>query len=360
MVLKYLGEGSSGSLNSLIKEAFLQGHVVDQEQYLKGAYHHNLKPVTIERCSRATYFRRKKQSFQKGETAKIVIEVVSDDVYPPGYLKTIYIPCNSKFEKILNSKPRVFDIELPYLEYNSQEEDKILVVKAQALKNILGPVCKLTLFDLSFDVLFNFSIKYSPRLNRNSILYAGEELVLDLLRIKYPEEKAKKVKELKYLCSEANEQLKSRKAIELYYELKEHWRESKRELSHDLIDWIGTVISPELGALLHLELRLKQAEKELEEGEVEFVFDDLRVMRRYRYRKEFSKGRHAIMLIPLILYNGGTDYGIFIMVYNGWYEPPKTYIVRGYRSINKTWVDPSLPTVGAKVNRIKIAKMLDR
>jgi len=89
-----------------------------------------------------------------------------------------------------------------------------------------------------------------------------------------------------------------------------------------------------LGELLHLEWRLKEAEIDLEEEDVEFAFDFYRSAKRYQQLpRTFHKDEHALMLIPQIIHEKGVDYTAFIMLYNGWCEPPKIYFVRGYKVI---------------------------
>ena len=353
----------------LVKLSFVRGHIIDQESFLKEEYLN--RSGVFDESSRSTYYRHKRESLRRGIVGKIVIEACEHDIerYPPRLLKTILIPHNSELDRIFSTtRYGAFKFYRPWLDYNSHEEDKVLAISAEALRKVIKiskMVCKLTIYDLAYDVSITIPVKHSLE-PYNKQLFPGQELTLDLLRIKYPKPKAERIKQLRNQVELLKQQLKPEEA-EFYYNIRKSYCNirKRKELSQDEIDRIGCTISPALGELLHLERRSKEAEKDLKEGEVEFAFDFCRTARRFRQLpRTFCKDEHALMLIPQIIHDQGVDYTAFIMVYSGWYEPPKLYFVRGYKVIKnrKTikWIDPSIPIRGRKVNQIRIEKMLNK
>ncbi|RLI44459.1 hypothetical protein DRO64_03960 [Candidatus Bathyarchaeota archaeon] len=112
--------------------------------------------------------------------------------------------------------------------------------------------------------------------------------------------------------------------------------------------------------MLHLEMRLRQAKEDLEKAGVECFLIDPYEKNKESYVVDLLKGEHAVMLIPQILHKSGIDCRPTIMIYNGWNDLPKEYVIRGYLSKDLIWVDPSLPARRKRVVKRSLETRLFR
>ena len=326
-----------------MREAFRIGRVIDQMQFIRKTYG--------KKVSKATFYRHVKASFDSGEISKIFIEILYDGLrspYPMGYEEVICIPRNREIEFILRRSVRSFEFKDLKME-NISSYSKIIKIGAKALTNIKGLACRITLLDLSVGSTCSSYISCSANHQKDD-LYAGEEIWLTLLQLKRSKDIVERIKEIRRLIENAKSQL-SNEELEAYYRLRRELFDRGKHPSHDEIDEKGIYLGREIGGLLHLEMRLRQAEEDLEKAGVECFLIDPYEKNKGSYVVDFLKGEHAIMLIPQILHKGGIDCRPTIMIYNGWNDLPKEYVIRGYLSRDLIWVDPSLPA-----NRKRVVK----
>jgi len=336
--VKERGNDSSGKLMDMLHRSFAEGHILDQVSYLREA--------CSQEFSRATFFRCLRKIFDLGHISKIVIEVISDglesSVYPLGSQKVVCIPRNEEIERIFAKQARNFEFKDEIEIEENQEGRKTVKIKAKALKNVKGPISRLLVYNVPVNVTYSVYVKSFPRLERNDILYTGEEVTLQLMRLEKPPELIQYIKALREQLKETEAQL-NQDEWERYIQLKKIIYKTKEEYLQREIDNIGMYISKDLGGLFHLEVKLKKAEKELEDGEAYCILETHEFGQAKTSTITLSKSKQSIIIIPQLLHREGVDFKPLIIVYNGWSKDPKIYAIRGYMSTNLIWIDGLLP-----------------
>ena len=97
------------------------------------------------------------------------------------------------------------------------------------MKNVKGPIPRLLVYNVPVIVTYSAYVKSFPRLERNDILYAGEEVTLQLMRLGKRSELIQYIKALKEQLKETEAQL-NLDEWERYIQLKKNNLQDKRRI----------------------------------------------------------------------------------------------------------------------------------
>ena len=135
------------------------------------------------------------------------------------------------------------------------------------MKNVKGPIPRLLVYNVPVIVTYSAYVKSFPRLERNDILYAGEEVTLQLMRLGKRSELIQYIKALKEQLKETEAQL-NLDEWERYIQLKKIIYKTKTEYMQREIDNIGMYVSKDLDRLFHLEVKLKKLKRNWKMGKL--------------------------------------------------------------------------------------------
>ena len=338
--------GNNSNCSRLLEalyKSYAKGRILDQTTCIREVLS---KEPSFKKLPRATFYRCLRKLFDLGYISKAVIEDVLDMSDSNGdsakIQKVICIPRNKELERILSKQAGKFEFEDAIKIEENKEGSRTLKIKAKALKNVKGPVPRLMILDLTLNAAYSNYIKAFPRVERDHIMYFGEEVTLQLMRLEKPCELMQRIKALEEQLKETEAQLKQEE-WELYNQLKKVIYSTKKEsLQQRKIDDVGIYVSKDLGGLFHLERKLEKAKKELKNGEVYCVLEEHGLDQAKTSTITLSKSKRSLMIIPQLLHKDGVDFKPLILVYNGWSENPQIYAIRAYMSISLVWIDALL------------------